>query len=172
MISGGKIVDIYSDWTQIDLSPYVGKTVLTINGADALTYIENWSNGLYISKDPAVRLNQALKSDFTIQWNANLPMPTSDNITFTFEGVSQPLSIPYFVFITQAISGTTQFTSLLQPSASPTSFANSDERMTFIARRLEMPREVKDAIDILQTTPALYNPGLENDSGSGGPSIE
>lgn len=118
-----QIADIYLTWYEavigVSVSQHVGKKISTINGEDALQWLQNFSDQFYISKDSSVRFNSGMQLAFMESNLGAIDLPSTDNLDFKFEGDSTTYSIPWVLFIQRTFTGTSQFVSVT-PRASQT----------------------------------------------------
>ncbi|CAF4196847.1 unnamed protein product [Rotaria sp. Silwood2] len=84
---------------------YNDRIVTKIDGINAFNYIKQFA-GQYslISKDKNVKLNSVFKEEFWLRNLARYPLPSSNNITFTFlDNNELTLTFPYLVIMTKKI---------------------------------------------------------------------
>lgn len=104
-------IKLYSSVSENNLNMnYQDKIVTKIDGINALDYMKNFAdNYSLISKDPSVRLNSVFREEFWLRNLAKYPLPSSNNITFTFFDTKETtVTFPYLMIITKQYTDKTQ----------------------------------------------------------------
>jgi len=101
----------------IDLTPYIGKQIISVNGVNAITWAQNFANAVGVSLDPAGRFNNVLYNGFgagTLSaYTVSIGYVPPLNETYTFAGNNNAVTLPSLFVPALTTTGLNDFTSYI-----------------------------------------------------------